>query len=210
MRLFSLREPTAAEIQKEVETHSAKGHPILLLFDDGLEELHNLFLHGFIQTRPSGSHILLFRGERIGTDDEFYDECVRVMPGITSYFGRNLDALDEVLSDPDHGLSSDPSKVTCWIWRNADRLYSGQPEFFKKLFAVLVEDSQQVSSRTGIGEIGSIVQRTPRVTLILTGRWSVMASDASDPESFLHVTRWWQYRPQPPPQPANTAILRVS
>jgi len=210
MGLFSLLEPTVAELRNEVETNFAAGHPALLLFENGLEGLHDQFLDRFVLSRPSSDHVLLFRGERMHDRDGFYDECVSVMPAIADYFGRNLDALDEVLRDPEHGLSTDPSKGTYWFWRRADVLYSSDREFFMRAFAALIEDARNGSRGAGLGGIGSVAQPAQRVAVLLTGRWSAMASEASNSQSFLHVTRWWQYRPEPPPEPTNLSIVKIT
>src|SRR3990172_55658 len=133
------------EISEKVEIQMSQEHPVLVLFESGLQDLNELFVDDFAKSRQLGNHILLFRGERLRSKDEFYDEGVRLMPFARKYFGRNLDAVSEVLRDRSIGLSQDPSRRTYWIWRNAHVLYLSQQDLFMKLFAGFVEIARNVS-----------------------------------------------------------------
>jgi len=186
------------------------GHPTLLLFGHGMERVHERFTTEFQMRRHRHDYMLAWRGERISSHREFYDECVHLMPDVEAWFGRNLDALDEILRSQGLGIARDPRNRTYWVWENAHVLLEHDKEFFRKLYPCFVEDAKDVNAGSGLGGIGDSPFPAQRVSLLLTGRLEPMRDLALDGDSFLHLTRWWQYRPQPPPEPTGLVTFTVS
>ena len=70
-------------------------------------------------------------GQGIRSLDDFYDELSRQL-SLPAYFGRNLDALWDVLSTDVEG----PIEI---FWRNADASKQAMGEDFEKVLKVLKE-----------------------------------------------------------------------
>ncbi len=170
---------------------------MVVLFDSGCVDLHDPFVKALVETRRIGDRVLLFQGERIVSLADFYEECVRVMPRVASYFGRNLDALDEILRDRDVALATNSRNDTYWIWQNADVLFTHDSEWFTKLFTVVVDDARDVTMEIGLGSAES--QKIPGqpVFPVLTSRWDALAETLMNENSFFHTLRFWytKYRP---------------
>ncbi len=186
------------------------GQPTFVLFGQGLERVHDTFTTEFQRGRRRDDYMLAWHGEGISSPKEFYDECVRLMPDMANWFGRNLDALDEVLRSQGLGIARDPRNRTYWIWDNAHVLFEHDKEFFRKLYPCFVEDAKHINEGFGLGGIGDRPFPAQRVSLLFTGLGKPIADVAFDGDSFLHLTRWWQYRPQPPPDPTRLVTFMVS
>jgi len=159
--------------------------PALALFEDHLEALHRGVMDRFVTLKRARHHVLFFQGERIRNRAQFWNECVRVMPGCASYFGRNLDALDEVLLDPGLGLAPNREPTTYWVWKSMDHLYQHDSEFAAQVFQVLLVDASQ-ACRGAMG--GSADPSTAQpVILVASGRWEVLGKVSESDLSFLHA-----------------------
>jgi|688.fasta_scaffold267104_2 RNAse (barnase) inhibitor barstar len=90
--------------------------------------------HPFIESSENDTYIGFIDGEQCTTMDLFYDAIIRAMQ-LPDYFGRNLDALDEVLSD----LSWIDYGVKFLIIQNSDELLKDEKEMFGELLATLME-----------------------------------------------------------------------
>ena len=71
------------------------------------------------QQGQPGTRVFLLEGKRMRRAQGFYDEVAREL-GFPDYFGRNLDALDECLTDPDVL----EGKALVVLVRNADEVLS--------------------------------------------------------------------------------------
>jgi len=172
---------------------SQPGRPVLLLFNPDTVDQQDPFITAFIVSRPAGTFVLPLQGQRIFSLEEFFDECEHAMPVVASYFGRNLDALDEILGDRGVSLSPDPTKPTYWIWGHADNLLARDLLWFNRLFTVLVSDAALTS---GVRKVQVGPQpRTQPVFIIFTGTWERLAEHQARPDSFLYRLHYW-YNPK--------------
>lgn len=80
---------------------------------------------------PIGKRHYILNGKAIHSIDEFYDEISGQL-SLPAYFGRNLDALWDVLSTEVEG----PVEV---IWQNAQTSKEAMGEDFEKVVKVLKE-----------------------------------------------------------------------
>ena len=172
----TLRVEGPDEIARAVVSTTAQGHAALVLFHENKSSVHEAFLDSLVNSSGSSKHVLIFHGEATSTADDFYNECCRVMPAISGWFGRNLDAFDEILRSRGLGLSRDGTQPAFWIWRNAHVLFSSDRESFKKILHVMVSAASRISrERADIAP----------VALVVTGLWEVMGDEASKDDSFL-------------------------
>jgi len=180
--------------------------PVLLLYDEGLEELHERLVRRFLAIRTKEDHVLVLPGEHMHSMADFYDQCIRVMPECASYFGRNLDALDEVLRDPGLGLATQRSQGTFWVWRSFDQLFVNDTNFASRACHALVENADEVCRGAMSGKEDP-TQAQP-VVILLTGRWSVLGSHASAGKSFLNWMVCSHYL-QAPEWPTNLTTIHL-
>ena len=80
---------------------------------------------------PIGKRHYILNGKAIHTLDDFYDEISGQL-SLPSYFGRNLDALWDVLSTEVEG----PTEI---VWLNAEAARQAMGEDFEKVMKVLKE-----------------------------------------------------------------------
>ncbi len=80
---------------------------------------------------PLGKRHYILNGQGICSLDDFYDEISRQL-SLPGYFGRNLDALWDVLSAEVEG----PVEIT---WQNAQASKQAMGEDFEKVLKVLQE-----------------------------------------------------------------------
>ena len=138
---------------------------------------------------------------------EFFDECLRAMPAVASYFGRNLDALDEVLGDRGIALSMDPKMASYWIWDHVDNLFANDPLCFRRLFTVLVSDAQLTSGVRKV-QLGPQPPTQP-VFPILAGRWEAFSKPVATPDSFLYRLHYWYNPKYMPDEDSGIVVVRV-
>jgi ribonuclease inhibitor len=80
---------------------------------------------------PIGKRHYILNGKAIHSLDEFYDEISGQL-SLPAYFGRNLDALWDVLSTEVEG----PTEI---VWLNAEASRQAMGEDFEKVMKVLKE-----------------------------------------------------------------------
>jgi ribonuclease inhibitor len=80
---------------------------------------------------PIGKRHYILNGKAIHTLDDFYDEISGQL-SLPSYFGRNLDALWDVLSTEVEG----PTEI---VWQDAQTSRQAMGEDFEKVMKVLKE-----------------------------------------------------------------------
>jgi ribonuclease inhibitor len=80
---------------------------------------------------PIGKRHYILKGKVIHSLDEFYDEISGQL-SLPAYFGRNLDALWDVLSTEVEG----PTEI---VWLNAEASRQAMGEDFEKVMKVLKE-----------------------------------------------------------------------
>ncbi len=180
-----LRAVELTDIVAAVDKAIEERQHVLIIFDEGLENLHNLFLESFVNTRPAQDFVVMIRGEGMARGEEFYPEIRHSIP-LAVYMGANLDALDDVLGW--EGVAPDAANHTYWIWRSAHVLFSRDPEYFKRIFDIMAYCARQ-AMETG--------RRNPSqpVSIILTGLWDVMGREAFREDSFFYrfpFTTHWQ------------------
>src|SRR5207247_9768134 len=94
-----------------------------------------------------------------------------------------------------------------WVVRNVEKAFRTDPEVFRRLFASIVLEAAELTSGQGLGGIGDFKFGAQPVQLVLTGSWPAFEQEVRNPQSFLHVTLWWQFEPKPPPDPTNLVVL---
>ncbi len=197
----------AADVVALADGLMQHGHPLMVLFSHEKEDTEDAFVRAFIESRPADEFVLTFDGQRVTSLKEFYDECIRVMPAVASYFGRNLDALHEVLGDRGVALATDSSKGSYWLWNHADVLLEHDLVWFSRLFTVLVGDAQL---RSGVKKLELGPQpRTQPVFLIFTGQWASFAEPLSKPDSFLHRLHHWYNPEYMPDEDSGVRVVKV-
>lgn len=80
---------------------------------------------------PIGKRHYILNGKAIHSLDDFYDEISRQL-SLPAYFGRNLDALWDVLSTEVEG----PAEI---VWQDAQTARQAMGEDFEKVIKVLKE-----------------------------------------------------------------------
>jgi RNAse (barnase) inhibitor barstar len=83
----------------------------------------------FILTQMAERYVL--DGTKITSLEGFYDHIGSSL-GLDGSWGRNLDALDDVLSGGDHGVPEDGFTLT-WVHSNISRANLGYPETVRQL-----------------------------------------------------------------------------
>jgi len=198
---------SAADVVALADGLMQPGHPLMVLFSHEKEDTEDVFVRTFIESRLANEFVLTFHGERVTSLEEFYDECIRVMPAVASYFGRNLDALAEVLGDRGVALATDSSKGSYWLWNHSDVLFARDPIWFSHLFTVLVSDAQL---RSGVRRVQLGRQpRTQPVFPIFTGKWESFAEPLSKPDSFLHRLHYWYNPMHMPDEGTGVRFVKV-
>ena len=216
-----LKSPTTAGITAALDTAIQLGRPAFVLFDPEMEGVHNALIGELTRTDNANVHVVLWRGEETDTQESFFAECGRAIPGAASCcFGTghgNLNSLRDHLHEDaillrkgGEGPVQDRHRRILWVCRNVNKLFRTDPEFFRKLFASIVQDAAELTSGQGLGGIGDFKFGAQPVQLVLTGSWPAFEQEVRNPQSFLHVTLWWQFEPKPPPDPTNLVVLRIT
>ncbi len=178
--LKTLIDPSSERMGDAVEEVLRAGNHVLLLFDDGLDEVHDRFLREYLVARsrhPPFDFLVYLRGDEMRSAEEFYTQC-RTAIHLADYMGSNLDALQDVLRG--EALSPDRGRRTLWVWRRVDVLYANDREFFESAFDAALDCARQVSK-------GFLAQPGRQlVSVLLTGRWAVLREAASNKDSFVY------------------------
>lgn len=91
-------------------------------------------IRAFIESEQTDTFLGIIDGRKCPDMESFYTALIDAMH-LPEYFGRNLDALDEVLSD----LSWLDYGVKFLIIQNSDELLKDEKEMFGELLATLME-----------------------------------------------------------------------
>lgn len=182
------KEEISADVLSRVEREIADAiNILLLLWDEGLTELHDRFLKDFVNSRGPKDLIIFVQGESIKDLETLYSQLREVVP-LADYMGSSLDAMEDILRV--EALAEDTTSNTYWIWRNAHVLYSHDSDSFRKAFEVMASCARE-ASQGFVGAQGEVVPPwshwTPQpVSVLLTGSWNVLGAEAAQDDSFLY------------------------
>jgi len=206
IRLVRVNEP--GDLVPLAKSSIRDGTSYLFLFDEGgMANLHDSLLSCLREgIAEEEGFVVWLPGHSVTTKEGFYAECRRAVPS-ASYMGSNLDALQDIFRG--EALSRNREQRTYWIWSHADMLFQGDCAFFVRAFESLIFCAKEIGEGMQNAYRQEFIPPRQKVTLIMTGQWSILGSEASREDSFTHALKQTSSLRAFPDDRTGVQVIRV-